>query len=155
MYMNQPTPDITVEALTTYAPEDAAAIGRLLPFLSESFSGEPVDQQVLHDIIASPYHDQLVARTSSGTIIGTLTISMTMGAGVLRKAWLEDFVVDPGVQGGGVGSKLWDAMIDWCLGRGIHKLDFTSHPTKEAAQHFYLKRGAVVRDTNYFRKTID
>lgn len=153
--MNQPTLDISVEALTTYSPEDAAAIGRLLPFLSESFSGSPVDQRTLRDIISSPHHDQLVARTSSGTIIGTLTISLTMGAGVIRKAWLEDFVVDPAIQGGGVGGKLWDAMIDWCRTRGVHKLDFTSHPTKEAAQRFYLKRGAVVRDTNYFRKTID
>ena len=147
--------DITVEVLTTYSQEDAVAIGHLLPFLSDSFSGEPVDQQVLHDIIASPYHDQLVARTSSGTVVGTLTISLTMGTGVLRKAWLEDFVVDPGAQGGGVGGKLWDAMVDWCHSRGINKLDFTSHPTREAAQHFYLKHGAVVRDTNYFRKTID
>lgn len=153
--MNRPQSDIIVNTLTAYSFEDAAAIGRLLPFLSDSFSGEPVDRQLLTDIIASPYHDQLVARSTDGTIVGALTISLTMGAGVIRKAWLEDFVVDPAIQGGGVGGKLWDAMIDWCRTRGVHKLDFTSHPTKEAAQRFYLKRGAVVRDTNYFRKTID
>ena len=153
--MNQPMSDITVEVLTVHSQEDAAAIGHLLSFLSDSFSGEPVDQQALHDIIASPYHDQLVARTNSGTVVGTLTVSLTMGAGVLRKAWLEDFVVDPSVQGSGVGGKLWDATIDWCRRRGIDKLDFTSHPVREAAQHFYLKRGAIIRDTNYFRKIID
>ncbi len=153
--MNRPQSDITVNTLTAYSFEDAAAIGRLLPFLSDSFSGEPVDRQLLTDIIASPYHDQLVARSTDGTIVGALTVSLTMGMGVVHKAWLEDFIVDPAIQGGGVGGKLWDAMIDWCRTRGVHKLDFTSHPTKEAAQRFYLKRGAVVRDTNYFRKTID
>ena len=153
--MNRPQSDITVNTLTAYSFEDAAAIGRLLPFLSDSFSGDPIDRQLLTDIIASPYHDQLVARSTDGTIVGALTVSLTMGMGVVHKAWLEDFIVDPNLQGAGVGSKLWDALLDWCRDHDVHQLDFTSRPTKEAAQHFYLKRGAIIRDTNYFRKIID
>lgn len=154
-YMNQPTPDISIETLTQYSDPDAADIGHLLAHLSNTFDGQPVGENTLRSIIESPYHDQLVARDKSGKIIGTLTISQTMGAGVVRKAWLEDFIVDPSLQGAGVGSKLWDALLDWCRDHDVHQLDFTSRPTKEAAQHFYLKRGAIIRDTNYFRKIID
>ena len=153
--MNEPTPKVTIETLTAYSPEDATTIGHLLSILSDSFSDKPVEKQVLTDIITSPYHDQLVARDNNGTIIGTLTVSLTMGAGVIRKAWVEDFIVDPATRGMGVGSQLWDTLITWCRDHQVSSLDFTSRPNKVEAQHFYLKRGAVIRETNYFRKHID
>lgn len=153
--MNQPTPSVAIEVLTDYSSQDAIDIGQLLPHLSDIFDGSPVSEHVLRDIIASPYHDQLVARNDQGRIVGTATITITMGAAVGRNAWLEDFVVDPTVQGAGIGSRLWDAMIDWCRKRSVHKLGFTSNPTRTAAHAFYLKRGAEIRDTSYFKKTID
>ena len=152
--MDKSTPNITIELLTEYSAQDAAALGHLLSQLSDSFSGEPVDNQIINDIITSPYHDQLVARDSNGNIIGTITVTLIMGAGILRKAWAEDFVVDPAVQGGGVGSRLWDALIIWCQDHQVDKLEFTSHPSKVAAQQFYAKRGAVIRETNLFHKKI-
>lgn len=149
--MNQPT----IEALSTYSDQDAIAIGQLMLHLSDSFDGSPVPKALLSDIIASPYHEQLVARDEQGAIIGTATLTVTMGAGVGRNAWLEDFVVDPTIQGAGIGSRLWDAMIIWCREHGVRKLGFTSNPRRAAAHTFYLKRGAVIRDTSYFKKTID
>ena len=153
--MNQPASDVKVEALATYSLEDATAIGHLLSTLSDSFDDNPVEKQVLEDIISSPYHDQLVARNNKGVVIGTLTVSLMMGAGVIRKAWMEDFVVDPDAQGMGVGSRLWDALVIWCHDRQIQKLEFTSRPDKVTAQHFYLKRGAIIRETNHFLMTIN
>ena len=147
-------PTYTIETLSQYTEHDARAMGQLLTSLSDKFDGSPIDEQTLRDIIESPFHDQLVARDEAGTIIGMLTVSITIGAGVHRGAWLEDFVVDRSTQGTGVGGKLWDALIGWCRAHDARKLDFTSKPTKVAAQQFYLKRGAVVRDTNYFRVTI-
>lgn len=145
---------MNIEILTEYSPADAVALGRLMPHLSDTFDGSPVPEALLRDIIASPYHDQLVARDKQGAIIGTATLTVTMGAAVGRNGWLEDFVVDPTVQGGGIGSQLWDAMIDWCRTHGVHKLGFTSNPTRTAAHAFYLKRGAEIRDTSYFKKEI-
>ena len=147
-------PTYTIEALSQYTEHDARAMGQLLTSLSDTFDGSPISEQTLRNIIESPFHDQLVARDETGTIIGMLTVSITIGAGVHRGAWLEDFVVDQSAQGTGVGGKLWDALIEWCRAHDARKLDFTSKPTKVAAQRFYLKRGAVVRDTNYFRVTI-
>lgn len=148
-------PTYTIETLSQYTEHDARAMGQLLTSLSDTFDGSPISEQTLRNIIESPFHDQLVARDETGTIIGMLTVSITIGAGVHRGAWLEDFVVDRSTQGTGVGGKLWDALIEWCRAHDARKLDFTSKPTKVAAQQFYLKRGAVVRDTNYFRLTIE
>lgn len=152
--MNQPTPNITIEALTAYSLDDATVIGQLLSILSNSFDGRLVNEQVLTDIIASPYHDQLVARDVTGKIVGTLTVSLTMGAGVTRKAWLEDFIVDPSIQGMGIGSKLWDAVIVWCQDHRVKQLCFTSRPSRTSAHDFYTKRGAITYDTTFFKKAI-
>lgn len=151
--MNQPTPLITIEALTTYSAEDAADIGRLLPHLSQRFDGSAMSEKVLRDIISSPYHDQLIARDDQGHIVGTATLSIIMATDG-HNAWLEDFVVDPHVQGAGIGGKLWDAMLEWCRTKDARKLSFTSRPTRTAAHAFYLKRGAEIRDTSYFKKDI-
>jgi len=145
----------TIETLKEYTEEDAAQIGHLMPHLSSSFAGDPIPEELLKEIIASPYHDQLVARNESGDIIGAATLSIIYGAGAGRNAWLDDFVVDPNIQGAGIGSKLWDAMIEWCKVHHAGKLGFTSNPTRTAAHTFYLKRGAIIRDTSYFKKTIE
>ena len=145
---------MNIETLTAYSADDAASLGRLMPHLSDAFDGSPVPEALLRDIIASPYHDQLVARDEQGAIIGTATLTVTMGAAVGRNAWLEDFVVDPAIQGAGIGSQLWEAMLDWCRSHEVHKLGFTSNPTRSAAHAFYLKRGAEIRDTSYFKKDI-
>lgn len=152
--MDHFVPNTTIEVLTAYSLDDATTIGRLLSILSESFSGQPVDEQVLTDIITSPHHDQLVVRDATGKIVGTLTVSLTMGAGVTRKAWLEDFIVDPTTQGMGVGSKLWDAVIVWCQDHRVKQLCFTSRPSRTSAHDFYTKRGAITYDTTFFKKAI-
>ncbi len=126
-----------------------------MPHLSTSFTDRPTSEELLRAIIDSPYHDQLVARSADGTIIGAATLTTTMGVGAGRGVWLEDFVVDPTVQGAGVGGRLWDAMIAWCRTHQADKLCFTSRPSRTAAQAFYLKHGAIIRDTNFFKKTIE
>lgn len=148
------TDAISIEKLTAYSANDAAMIGKILPHLSSSFSGDPVPEQVLRDIIESPFHEQLVARKNTGEIVGIATVSLTFGAAVGRGVWLEDFVVAPEAQGSGTGSKLWDAAVTWCQDNSAEKLCFTSRPSRTSAQAFYIKRGAVARDTTFFKKQI-
>lgn len=152
--MNQPTPPVTVEILTQFSPKDAAEIGHVLSFLSDRFDGSPVSEDILQSIISSPSHAQLVARNEVGTIVGSATLSLTLGAGSGRNAWMEDFIVSPDTQGKGVGSGLWNTALIWCRSVGVKKLNFTSRPSRNVAQEFYLKRGATIRDTNCFTKTI-
>lgn len=140
---------VSINRLTSYSPEDAAGIGRLMPFLDEKFSGAPIDEQVLRVLIESNYHDQLVARDDTGRIVGAATLSLIMAAAAGPKAYLEDFVTDPETRG--VGSALWEEMGRWCLERNVD-LHFTSRPARVEAHQFYLKRGARMRETDVFVK---
>ncbi|MFO0882489.1 MAG: GNAT family N-acetyltransferase [Candidatus Saccharimonadales bacterium] len=142
-------PEVKVERLQEYSEADAAGIGRLMPYLSERLSNEPVAEDLLRAIIDSPYHDQLVARLN-GLIVGAATMNLLMGPGVNKQGYLEDFVTDPEVRGVGIGDKVWQAMVTWCQEQDID-FTFTSHPAREAAHRFYIKHGAEVRDTTVFR----
>ncbi len=141
--------EVTVERLDRYTARDAAAIGTLLPSLTPDFSGNPINKALLDEIIMSPHHDQLVARIA-GDIVGIATLSITIGVGAGRKAYLEDFVVSPEHQGKGIGSALWRDIAKWCRKHNA-PLHFTSSAKRKAAHQFYLKHGATIHETVVFR----
>lgn len=140
---------ITIERLTTYTEQDAIDMGKLMPVLSEKFNDQPIDKGLLKEIIESPFHEQIVARLDA-RIVGCATLSITMGGGAGRKAYLEDFVVDPTIQGQGIGGRIWDEITKWCTEQDLN-LFFTSSADKEDAHRFYLKKGASIRDTTVFK----
>ena len=152
--MDKQVSPVTIERLAHYSPEDTTAIDQLLAQLSDRFKDHTISATFLDEIIASPYHDILVARDPTGTIIGCATLSITFGAGAGRNAWLDDFVTDSSAQGAGVGSHIWEEMLAWAKEHGAENLKFTSSSKHQAAHDFYLKRGAVIRDTNFFKKTL-
>ncbi len=145
--------DVTVERLIEYSDEDAEGIGHLMPFLSDTFTGEPVAKDLLEAIILSPHHDQLIARLE-GRIVGAATMSIIIGTGAGRIGYLEDFVTDPEVRKRGIGTKVWEEMKTWCKEQGVN-LEFTSRPSRTDAHHFYLAKGAVVRDTTVFHVDVE
>lgn len=140
---------ISIERLAVYTEQDAIDMGKLMPVLSDKFTNQSIESGLLKEIIESPFHEQIIARLD-GKIVGCATLSITMGVGAGRKAYLEDFVVDPTIQGQGIGGKIWDEITKWCIERDL-KLFFTSNAKKEAAHNFYLKRDAIVRDTTVFQ----
>lgn len=140
---------VIIERLTAYTTQDAVDMGKLMPVLSEKFNDQPVHENLLQAIIESSFHEQIVARLD-GRIVGCATLSITMGVGAGRKAYLEDFVVDPTIQGQGIGGKIWDEITEWCTEQNL-SLFFTSSAEKEAAHRFYIKRGATIRDTTVFK----
>lgn len=144
---------VTVSLLKEYTDSDAASIGHMMPALSINFTDNPTPRALLEEIILSPYHEQLVARDDKGYIVGTATLSIILGAGMRKRAWLEDFVTDPDVRGKGVSQAMWDEVIRWCKDRQLD-LHFTSKPTREAAHHFYLKNGAEIRNTSVFKRKV-
>ena len=147
-HKNMSNHEVAIERLTKYSFEDAVGIGRLMPFLSKSMGSAPVPEELLTEIINSPYHEQLVARLDR-IIVGAATLNILMGPAVNRSGYLEDFVTDPEMRGSGIGGKLWDEMIAWCKERDI-SLEFTSKSSRTAAHSFYLGHGATIRDTTVF-----
>ena len=143
---------MNIQLLTEYNKSTANRIRELLIQLSRSGKdrGE-IPREWFEDLISSPSHDMLLALDDDNHIIGIATLSVIMGPIVRRVAYLEDFVTDSNVRGQGVGSALWDAMLDWARAKHCTELCFTSGHGREAAQQFYLNKGAAIYDTNYFR----
>jgi GNAT superfamily N-acetyltransferase len=140
-----------VKRLTEYTPEVATRVRELLIQLSRSGKDKgEIPESWFVDIINSPWHDLLIAE-DEGQIIGIATVSVTMGPGILKNAYLEDFVVDSTVRTKGVGSALWDEMLKWAAEKGCAKMEFTCGHGREVAQAFYKKHGAEIYDTNFFR----
>lgn len=143
-----------ITKLEKYTPETADQIRKLLIQLSRSGKdrGE-IPHEWFDELIASPYHDMLIA-VEDNKIIGIATLSIHMGPIIRKNAYLEDFVTDQTVRGKGIGSALWDAMLDWAKEKGCHNLEFTCGNGREASQQFYKNHGATIYDTNFFRRQI-
>ena len=141
--------------LEKYTPEVDDQIRQLLIQLSRSGKdrGE-IPKEWFDSLINSPYHDMLIATDDNDKIIGIATLSVHMGPIIRKNAYLEDFVTDNTVRGQGIGTALWNAMLDWAKEKGCNNLEFTCGNGREASQQFYKNHGATVYDTNFFRKEI-
>lgn len=144
-----------IRKLDKHTPETATRVRELLIQLSRSGKDKgEIPESWFNDIIASPWHDLLIAEDDNGKIIGLASMSVIMGPGIRKNAYLEDFVTDQTVRGQGVGSALWDAMLDWAKEKGCQKFEFTCGNGRETAQAFYKSKGAEIYDTNFFRKEL-
>ena len=144
-----------IAKLEKYTPEVDDQIRQLLIQLSRSGKdrGE-IPKEWFDSLINSPYHDMLIATDDNDKIIGIATLSVHMGPIIRKNAYLEDFVTDNTVRGQGIGTALWNAMLDWAKEKGCNNLEFTCGNGREASQQFYKNHGATVYDTNFFRKEI-
>ncbi|HWE55709.1 MAG TPA: GNAT family N-acetyltransferase [Acidimicrobiales bacterium] len=125
------------------------AVVRLLPHLSKS-SPAPTAEQV-GEIANSPATVLFLARDGAGgPIVGTLTLAMFRIPSGLR-AWIEDVIVDPAVEGRGCGRQLTQAALDAARAAGARTVELTSRPSREAANHLYQRLGFQIRDTNVYR----
>lgn len=143
-----------VKPLDKYTPEVAARVRELLIQLSRSGKDKgEIPEEWFTDIINSPWHDLLVAE-EDGKILGIASVSVTMGPGIRKNAYLEDFVTDAEVRGKGVGTAIWNAYEEWGKEKGCKNLEFTCGHGREKSQEFYKNHGAEVYDTNFFRKAL-
>lgn len=144
-----------ITKLDKYTPETAERIRELLIQLSRSGKdrGE-IPKEWFEELIASPYHDMLIAIDDNNQIIGIATLSIHMGPIIRKNVYLEDFVTDQTVRGKGIGSALWDAMLDWAKEKGCNNLEFTCGNGRGASQQFYKNHGATIYDTNFFRRQV-
>ena len=141
-------PAVTVEEATAVTDDLVAAFVRLIPQLSRS--APPPTPEELEAIASSPATALLVARDSTGEIVGSLTLAVfRIPTGV--RAWIEDVVVDESARGGGIGEALNLHALEIARGAGAITVDLTSRPSREAANRLYKRLGFVERDTNVYR----
>lgn len=145
-----------IERLQEYSPEVAGAIRGLLIELSRSGKDKgEIAEEWFAEVIDSPWHDVLLARDEDGKVLGMATMSIMMGAGIRKNAYLEDFVVTKEARGKGVSGALWEEMLKWGREKGARRLEFTCGQGRDVAQAFYKNHGAEIYDTNFFRLELD
>jgi len=138
-----------VEILREFREADATDLGELMCELKPDFAGE-IDAKMLREIIASPHHAIFAARDHS-RIVGVAILSEILDLADGRIAYLSCFATSAHIRSRGVGSAIWDAMLDWCAAREIKLMEFTSNKTRAAAHNFYLKKGCQIYDTTVFK----
>jgi ribosomal protein S18 acetylase RimI-like enzyme len=130
------------------AGELHAALEHLVPQLSRSNPPPSVDEvraMLTHDSVT-----QFIARRDDGSIVGVSTLA-TFPIPTAIRAWIEDVIVDEASNNQGIGRQLIDAMVERARQLGAKTVDLTSRPSREAANHLYLKAGFELRDTNVYR----
>lgn len=146
---------VEVKRLTEYNPKIAEAMRGLLVELSRSGKDKgEIPEQWFLDVINSPWHDVLLA-VDGEVVLGMCNLTIIMGAGIGKNAYLEDFVVSESARGQGVGDKLWAAMLEWAKEKGAKRLEFTCGNGREVAQRFYKNHGAEIYETNFFRRELN
>ena len=142
---------VTIRKLDKYTSEMAEATRKLLIELSRSGKDKgEIPESWFTDIIDSPWHDLLIAE-EEGELLGMAALSIMMGPGIRKNAYLEDFVVSANSRGKGVGKLLWNEILKWAREKGAKRLEFTCGQGREAAHGFYYKRGAKTYETDFFR----
>lgn len=147
--MTQATPRITIQQLTTFSPEAAADIRRLVAMLGKNF--QLLTNADVKAMLTSPATHLFIARDEEKqNIIGMATVAIYR-IPYLKKAYLDDFVVLDEYQGQGIGSDLMKAVLDKAEAEGATYIEFTSNPKRVGANKFYQKFGFQKRETNVYR----
>lgn len=122
------------------APDDAAALGRLLGQLGYPTNAAEVPNR-LENVHARPGTTVLVAEGESGDVVGVVTIHLFHTLHTNEPAaWLTAVVVDENSRGQGVGSALVARAEEWAAEHGALRLSLTSALHREKAHAFYKAR---------------
>lgn len=142
------TQDIRVEIIRAADQELVDAFARMLPQLSSA--AEALDLAALDRILACDANTMLIARSSAGSVVGTLTLVMFPAPAGLR-ARIEDVIVDHAARGQGIAGLLIREAIRLARETGAHTVDLTSRPDRAAANRLYERQGFHQRESTVYR----
>jgi len=164
------TPELIVERLQTYTPEDAAQLGLLRNALSSDRSSDALIPRRIAFYTEHEERALIAARVAdSGEIVACETIA---GTPVLEGGdedpemfgWLGFVSTLPESRNLGIGRRVAIAGMHWCQELDIRELKFTSNsnnPEREVARARYIKCGGVIvakgvgpKDTDYFNWSV-
>lgn len=141
--------EIYIEQLKTFSSKELTEINKLLRQLNNTATFLTSDD--MKDMIVSQANRLFVARRlDNKEIVGMLTM-VVFRIPFVKKGLLEDFVVDKAYREKGIGTKLITTAVNNARTEGVSFLDFTSRPTRVAANNLYQRLGFKRRDTNIYR----
>lgn len=141
---------ITIKQLKKGSPDVFDAIRSLTAQLDKDY--QPLSDDDIKAMINSKNCFLFVARFQN-KIVGMATL-IVYRIPYIKKAILEDVVVDEKFRRQGIGTKLIETAIFKAKKAGAFFIDFTSRPNREEANRLYNKLGFKLRETNAYRRQL-
>ncbi len=145
--------DIVIEEATTYSPELAQSLRHLAAQLGANYQ-ELTDEDV-RDIITLPGQHLFLAKDTVHDRIAGMAFLIIYRIPYVRKAYMDDLVVDSAYRKRGIAKRLLQSVIACARENGAAYADFTSRGVRSAGNSLYEKSGFTKRDTNVYRITFD
>ena len=137
---------IIIKQLKKSSPDICNAIRSLTTQLDEDY--KPLSDDDIKGMINSE-GCFIFAAHSQNKIIGMATL-IVYRIPYIKKAILEDVVVDEKFRGQGIGTKLIKTAIAKAKKEGAFTIGLTSRPNRESANHLYKKLGFKQKETNIY-----
>jgi ribosomal protein S18 acetylase RimI-like enzyme len=143
------TSEIVIEQAKEFSKEVADAVRSLIHQEGNNFQ-EFTDED-LHEMVESPQSFLFIARhVPTGKIAGMI-MAMIYRIPYVRKAYLDDLVVDESFRKMGIATKLLEHAISVSREHKVAYIMFTAHQSRVASNTLYQKLGFKTRETNVYR----
>ena len=142
---------IIITALTQTSPEVEDAIKKLAQKIGDNYKELTSDD--LSEMISSPNITLLVAKNGE-TIVGMITV-VVYRIPYVKKAYLDDLVVDETHRGLGIAKQLMTYAMNLAKEKGAAYVDLTARPRRAEGNSLYETLGFKKRDTNVYRLVFD
>jgi ribosomal protein S18 acetylase RimI-like enzyme len=139
--------DFIIEQINTFSPELAEDIRSLTKQIGDNY--KELTNQDMKDMLDSSTNHLIVARHGN-QVVGMVTL-LIYRIPYVKKAYLDDLIVDAEFRGHGLGSKLLEKALEIAKEKDAAYIDFTSRPRRVAGNTLYEKLGFKKRDTNVYR----
>jgi ribosomal protein S18 acetylase RimI-like enzyme len=136
-----------ISVLAGDGAREAEALARLLAQVSSRAA--PLSPERVREVLRTPSTSVLVARLD-GEIVG-MAVLLTLTTLSGDTGYVEEVVVDESARGQHVSTALMRALLDLAARKGMHFVDLTSRPSRDAANDLYRSLGFTLRQTNCYR----
>lgn len=134
----------------TATPDDLPRITELLAELRErDVEASSIEQQLLA-ILDDPRRTIIVV-THDEQVVGMAVLNLVYKLPKVE-CRIDEVIVSSDARGHGYGRELIEACEAWAWQQQADVIEFTSRPSREAANALYQKLGFEIRETNVYMK---
>ncbi|HEY1085684.1 MAG TPA: GNAT family N-acetyltransferase [Candidatus Saccharimonadales bacterium] len=134
-------------------PEDVAAVAALLGEMRDS-TVQPETITAQFSMIVNDKNRTVLLIEDGGTVYGSAVITLICKLPKIT-AWIDEVIVSAAARGRGYGKELMKACESWAWEHDAYAIEFTSRPSREAANALYQKMDYQLRETNVYQKKKD
>jgi GNAT superfamily N-acetyltransferase len=137
-------------ATRTATPDDLPRIAELLAELrGREVSVSSIEAQFTH--FNDDVRTSVVVIDDHDNVVGFAVLNLVYKLPKIE-CRLDEVIVTAAARGNGYGRQLIEACEAWAWQRNADVLEFTSRPSREAANVMYQKLGFTLRETNVYIK---